>query len=296
MLYASLPCFGGSPWGYINRLTDSGAERIEQQQKDFTKLFKSLQKLIHEIDGPHLSIAFELSKNCKYWKWPMVQSFLKKQDLKLYPFHGCQFGVTDLEGNPMKKGWMIATNMEELSSLSEYVCDGSHTHGQSRGTALKLAENYTFTLTDFIHCCFRSRANQAQTAKNRKRLALLAMSRRSDDAPMTITEKMNVRALQSAGLETVPQQSNMSEWLAPRKCLDVQEDRHARWEDIFSTVLASSTICASGNRIEDLELSAGLMQCYTAQSMLTDSLHDWMCHGLRSFVIRPSLSKSRSGT
>ena len=88
----------------------------------------------------------------------MVQSFLKKQDLKLYPFHGCQFGVTDLEGNPMKKGWMIATNMEELSSLSEYVCDGSHTHGQSWDTALKLAENYTFTLTDFIHRCFRSRA------------------------------------------------------------------------------------------------------------------------------------------
>ena len=98
------------------------------------------------------------------------------------------------------------------------------------------------------------------------------MSRRSDDAPMTITEKMNVRALKSAGLETVPQQSNMSEWLAFRKCLVVQEDRHAGWEDIFSTVLASSTILASGNRIEDLELSAGLMQCYTAQSMPTDSL------------------------
>ena len=265
LLYASLPCVGGSPWGYINGLTDSGAERIEQQQKDFTKLFKSLQKL-------YLSIAFELSKNCKYWKWPMVQSFLKKQDLKLYPFHGCQFGVTDLEGNPMKKGWMIATSMEELSSLPEYVCDGSHTHGQSWGTAFKLAENYTFTLTDFIHRCFRSRANQAQTAKNRKRLALPAMSRRSDDAPMTITEKMNVWALKSAGLETVPQQSSMSEWLAFRKCLDVREDRHAGWEDIFSTVLASSTILASGNRIEDLELSAGLMQCYTAQSMSTDSL------------------------
>ena len=102
LLYASLPCVGGSPWGYINRLTDSGAERIEQQQEEFTKLFKSLQKVINEIDGPHLSIAFELSKNCKYWKWPMVQSFLKKQELKLYPFHGCQFGVTDFEGNPMK--------------------------------------------------------------------------------------------------------------------------------------------------------------------------------------------------
>ena len=109
--------------------------------------------------------------------------------------------VIDLDGNPMKKGWMIATNMEELSSLSEYVCDGSHTHGQSRGTALKLAENYTFKLTDFIHDCFRSRANQAQTAKNRKRLALPAMSRRSDDSNLSITDKMNVRALKSAGLK-----------------------------------------------------------------------------------------------
>jgi len=34
----------------------------------------------------------------------------------LYTFHG-QFGVTDLEGNPMKKAWMIATNMEELSEV-----------------------------------------------------------------------------------------------------------------------------------------------------------------------------------
>ena len=271
LLYASLPCVGGSPWGYINGLTEKGAERIEQQQKDFTKLFKSLQKVIHEIDGPHFSIAFELSKNCKYWKWPMVQSFLKKQELKLYPFHGCQFGVVDSNGNPMKKGWTIATNMDELSSLSEYVCDGSHTHGQSRGEALKLAENYTFTLTDFIHECFRSRADQAQTAKTRKRLALPAMSRRSDEK-MSIADKMNVRALKSAGLKTVPQQSNMSEWLAFRKCLDVEGDRHAGWEDIFSTVLASSTILASGNRVEDLEIAAGFMQCYTAQSMATDAL------------------------
>ena len=84
LLYASLPCVGGSPWGYINRLTDSGAERIEQQQKDFTNFsnhFKSL--LIHEIDGPHLSIAFELSKNCKYWKWPMVQSFSEEARSKV---------------------------------------------------------------------------------------------------------------------------------------------------------------------------------------------------------------------
>jgi hypothetical protein len=82
-------------------MTDIKAERIEQQQKEFTKLFKPLQELLHEIDGPHFSIAFELSKNCNYWKWPVVQSILKRHDLKQYPFHGRQFGVTDLEGNPI---------------------------------------------------------------------------------------------------------------------------------------------------------------------------------------------------
>ena len=101
--------------------------------RKITKLFKSLQKLIQEIDGPHLSIAFELSKVCKYWKWPMVQSFIKRHQLKLLPFHGCQFGVVDANGLLMKKGWMIATNMNKLSGVAEYTCDGSHTHGQSRG-------------------------------------------------------------------------------------------------------------------------------------------------------------------
>ena len=138
LLYASLPCVGGSSWGNKNSITDVGAERIEQQQKEFTKLFKSLQKLIQE----NFSIAFELSKNCKYWNWPMVQSFIKRHQLKLLLFHGCQFGVVDANGLPMKKGWMIATNMNELSGSAECTRGGSHTHGQSRGVALKLAENY----------------------------------------------------------------------------------------------------------------------------------------------------------
>ena len=43
LLYASFPCVGGSPWGYINAMIDTGAERIEQQQKEFAKLFKSLR-------------------------------------------------------------------------------------------------------------------------------------------------------------------------------------------------------------------------------------------------------------
>ena len=40
----------------------------------------------------------------------------------------------------------------------------------------------------------------------------------------------------------------------------------------FPAVLASATICATGNRADNLELAAGLMQCFTAQSMATDAV------------------------
>ena len=33
ILYASLPCVGGSPWGNVNGLTVEGQERIQEQQR-----------------------------------------------------------------------------------------------------------------------------------------------------------------------------------------------------------------------------------------------------------------------
>ena len=161
---------------------------------------------------------------------------------------------------------MIATNMEELSELAKDVCDGSHTHGQSRGVALKLAENYTFALTDFIHRCFHSRASTAQTAPKRKVLALPAMASR------TIGERQTSRAMKAAGLTAVPQQSNMTEWLAFRRYLDEQSDQHCGWEDIFQTVLGAATVHGQGAKPEDLEMASGLTQCFTAQSMATNAL------------------------
>ena len=48
--------------------------------------------------------------------------------------------------------------------LDSFKCDGKHEHDQSRGKALKLAENYTFKLTDMLHECFRV-AVVGQTSK-----------------------------------------------------------------------------------------------------------------------------------
>ena len=43
LLYGSLPCTGGSPWGNVNKQTEEGLERIKEQQKEFTKLLELRQ-------------------------------------------------------------------------------------------------------------------------------------------------------------------------------------------------------------------------------------------------------------
>ena len=50
---------GGSPWGNVNGLTVEGQERIKEQQKQFTKLFKSFVKLVDEVYDEQTLIAFE---------------------------------------------------------------------------------------------------------------------------------------------------------------------------------------------------------------------------------------------
>ena len=96
-----------------------------------------------EVGDDKTLIAFELSRNCKYWKWPMVRKFLINHSMSMHHFDGCMLGVVGNDGHPIKKGWTIAGNFKELEKLDSFNCDGSHKHGQSRGKALKLAENYT---------------------------------------------------------------------------------------------------------------------------------------------------------
>ena len=181
VVYASLPCVGGSPWGNVNGLTVDGQERIKEQQKQFTKLFKSFVKLVDEVYDEQTLVAFELSKNCKYWRWPMVRKFMLERSMVMHHFDGCMMGVLGNNGQPMKKSWTIAGNFKELEMLDSFKCDGSHKHDQSRGKALKLAENYTFKLTDMLHECFRV-AVVGQTSKRISSVVKLACPAKMADS------------------------------------------------------------------------------------------------------------------
>eukprot|EP00435_Cladocopium_sp_Y103_P043739 s3220_g12.t1 len=76
------------------------------------------------------------------------------------------------------------------------------------------------------------------------------------------------RALAKAGLTTVPQTSDLSEWMRFRRFLDKEEDSITGWEDLFRAVLSSATVNTMGSDVQALELAAGLMQCMTAHSDL----------------------------
>ena len=69
ILYASLPCAGGSPWGNVNGLTVEGQERIQEQQRLCNKLFESFVKLVDEVVDDKTLIAFEKLQILENGQW-----------------------------------------------------------------------------------------------------------------------------------------------------------------------------------------------------------------------------------
>ena len=100
LLHASLPCVGGSPCVNTNSLTDVGAERVEQQQKEFTR---SLSK-------KSMDHTFQLLLSCQRTASPGSGRWSNRpsKDISSSYF---RFIVASL-------GWMIATNMNELFGIS----------------------------------------------------------------------------------------------------------------------------------------------------------------------------------
>ena len=77
--------------------------------------------------------------------------------MELHPEYcdGCMAGVTNDKDEPLKKQWTLMSSfpLPHIRDIGE--CDGTHSHGESRGKALKLAEGYSYTMTDAIHKDFK---------------------------------------------------------------------------------------------------------------------------------------------
>ena len=91
LIWASLPCTCGCSWQHINILTNR--EKVEDHRKLFLKLLKSLKSFMRIMKPFKPELAMELPKTCDYWKWTVVQAFIKKHCLQSCLCDGCMLGL-----------------------------------------------------------------------------------------------------------------------------------------------------------------------------------------------------------
>ena len=157
LVFASLPCTGGSNWIKVNEMGGE-TEKGKEHRKKFRDLLKALKRLLRKLAVFSPKIAFELPKTCLYWSWPEVQALIKQHSLRVARIDGCMMGVVDKDGIPLLKAWCIATNVSTMLNLKGVTCDNTHEHGTPRGQALKEAGNYTPHMAKLLHNAWRDEA------------------------------------------------------------------------------------------------------------------------------------------
>ena len=154
------PCTGGCSWQRTNEAINP--EKVQRHRDQYLTLFKSLKQVLRLTKRHKPALAIELPKSCQYWQYAVVQCLIKEHQLVDTFCNGCMLGVTDQHGIRIRKSGRIACTFP-IVALQDKICDGNHMHGESRGQALKIAESYTFSMTDAIHREFARHVNSRTT-------------------------------------------------------------------------------------------------------------------------------------
>ena len=80
LLWASMPCIGGSPWQRINRHKPGGLEKLNAHIKDWYKIRTAFKVVARECIKHNGHIAVEWPPGCDYWRYHIVQEFFEEQD------------------------------------------------------------------------------------------------------------------------------------------------------------------------------------------------------------------------
>ena len=162
LMWASLLCTGGCSWQRINEAINP--EKVQRHRDQDLALFKSWKQVLRLPKRHKPALATELPKSCQYWQYAVLQCLIREHQLVDTFCDGCMLGVTDQHGIPIRKSWRIACTFPIVALQDDKICDGNHMHGESRGQALRLAESYTFSMTDAIDHEFEKYAS-SQTTK-----------------------------------------------------------------------------------------------------------------------------------
>ena len=93
----------------------TSTSKLPGHVKQFRSLLRGFKRILNDVYSNDVRVAFELPKACRYWKWPELWRFLTKYKMNKYEFHGCKIGIEGRNGKPMKKQWIVASNMPTIS-------------------------------------------------------------------------------------------------------------------------------------------------------------------------------------
>ena len=156
LLWASIPCTGGSKSWSINVNLPGGPEKLAEHRKKFGEIWASFKIVARQCHDRGGKIAIEWPSECSYWKENCVQKLVKELGLKRFRVNGCAMGLV---GGPRKlpvsKPWDICTNEPTLQEvMGSYRCPGKQDHPEhclTGGSINKETERYTDKMCQLIH-------------------------------------------------------------------------------------------------------------------------------------------------
>ena len=95
LLWAAIPCTGGSPWQHINlkRFGPKTRSKILKHRRIFLKIWRSFEIVAADCLNHGGRIATEWPTSCMYWRYRKVKLFVNKHGLTKMRFDGCMYGL-----------------------------------------------------------------------------------------------------------------------------------------------------------------------------------------------------------
>lgn len=137
-LWISLPCGASSPIQGLNELDEESWRKSQERKRRSRKLIRRainvLRVHVFENGG---EFGWEWPDNNFAWQWKEVLDFMKevheKKGIYKTILHGCQVGVKNADGQPVKKPWRIHTTDRDMAAVLNLMCPGGHQHAPCLG-------------------------------------------------------------------------------------------------------------------------------------------------------------------
>ena len=157
LLFASMPCTGGSPWQNLNIKIKGVAAKVRAHWKVFRKIWSFFVIASEAVLASGGNVAIEWPRQCRYWQWDNVLAFLKKHKFESSFFDGCMYNLRSTVNSMLiKKPWRIDSTIPK-EFFPNLVCDKTHDHTPFAGKDTKMAECYTDDIVSmFIMVTIRS--------------------------------------------------------------------------------------------------------------------------------------------